>query len=564
MSVTEEKPAEFINTYAPEMIQSTVKKVWKDSENSRGTRPKSIAVRLLADGKEVKTVLLNEENGWTHTTEKNLPKYKEPGKRIDYQWEEAETPEGYVLTAVEKDQETETTTLTNTYPLANLVIVKTFSENVANRPETQNLSFTITGPDPEYRNGKTIRYSEFPNGRYEISDILPGTYAVVENNPYDLIPGYVIVANKSTMSGHDIVTAADDPVKEIKLHNEYEEDTGRIDGPKTASIRIHKVFTGVTDPGDLAYLTFRIMGPDKFDRRVTFSDFTDGWYTLSELPAGQYLVYEMNAATINANWTLLDSSVTSAGSLVGIGQTVTFELENNYEVPTTTAGVTKIWDDAQNLDGSRPASLNVTLSRDGVGYRVVTLSEANNWSAELENLPLLNANGTVINWTWSEGNVEGYVLGSQIRLGNMTVLRNTHTPDLTSVSVTKVWDDNNDSAGLRPATLRVTLSNGRSYTLSEANNWTVTVDNLPKYFNGQEIRYTWTEQTVLGYTSDVRVVDNVTVFTNHYRITPPEPPEQPGQPGRPRVPGTPVYVFEDYNTPLGVEVVINHVGDCFD
>jgi len=195
---------------------------------------------------------------------------------------------------------------------------------------------------------------------------------------------------------------------------------------------------------------------------------------------------------------------------------------------------------------------------------VVTLNEANNWSAELENLPLLNANGTVINWTWSEGNVEGYVLSSQIRLGNMTVLRNTHTPDLTSVSVTKVWDDNNDSAGLRPATLRVTLSNGRSYTLSEANNWTVTVDNLPKYSNGQEIRYTWTEQTVLGYTSDVRVVDNVTVFTNHYRITPPEPPEQPGQPGRPRVPGTPVYVFEDYNTPLGVEVVINHVGDCFD
>ena len=110
-------------------------------------------------------------------------------------------------------------------------------------------------------------------------------------------------------------------------------------------------------------------------------------------------------------------------------------------------------------------------------------------------------------------------------------------------------------------TLRVTLSNGRSYTLNAGNNWTVKVDNLPKYFNGQEIRYTWSEQTVLGYTSEIRVVDNVTVFTNHYRITPPGPPDEPG---RPRVPGTPVYIFEDYNTPLGVEVMINHVGDCFD
>ena len=31
-----------------------------------------------------------------------------------------------------------------------------------------------------------------------------------------------------------------------------------------------------------------------------------------------------------------------------------------------------------------------------------------------------------------------------------------------------------------------------------------------------------------------------------------------------KVPGKPTVVFEDYDTPLGVEVIINHVGDCFD
>ena len=31
-----------------------------------------------------------------------------------------------------------------------------------------------------------------------------------------------------------------------------------------------------------------------------------------------------------------------------------------------------------------------------------------------------------------------------------------------------------------------------------------------------------------------------------------------------RAPGNTFYIFEDYETPLGVEIMINHVGDCFD
>ena len=50
------------------------------------------------------------------------------------------------------------------------------------------------------------------------------------------------------------------------------------------------------------------------------------------------------------------------------------------------------------------------------------------------------------------------------------------------------------------------------------------------------------------------------VFTNT-RWTPPGD-NPPGKP--PKTPGDTWYVFEDYDTPLGVEVVINHVGDCFD
>ena len=51
----------------------------------------------------------------------------------------------------------------------------------------------------------------------------------------------------------------------------------------------------------------------------------------------------------------------------------------------------------------------------------------------------------------------------------------------------------------------------------------------------------------------------VTVFTNK----PWHRPDKPTQGKTPRLPGEEIYI-EEYETPLGVEVIINHVGDCFD
>ena len=125
-------------------------------------------------------------------------------------------------------------------------------------------------------------------------------------------------------------------------------------------------------------------------------------------------------------------------------------------------------------------------------------------------------------------------------------------PELISVSVKKVWDDNNDAYKMRPAVLRVTLSNGMSAVLTESNGWSATIDGLPKYKNGVLVNYTWSEQEVLGYTrSGYSVKDGVTTFTNSYRR-------------RPRNPGEPPIIIEEYGTPLGIDIIINHVGDCFD
>ena len=88
-----------------------------------------------------------------------------------------------------------------------------------------------------------------------------------------------------------------------------------------------------------------------------------------------------------------------------------------------------------------------------------------------------------------------------------------------------------------------------------------TITDLPVYYNGVKIEYTWTEQQVIGYTqTDVTTTGDLTVFTNALWE---RPPLEEGKKA-PKLAGETLMIFEEYDTPLGVEVTINHVGDCFD
>ena len=125
----------------------------------------------------------------------------------------------------------------------------------------------------------------------------------------------------------------------------------------------------------------------------------------------------------------------------------------------------------------------------------------------------------------------------------------------------KVWDDNNDAKKKRPLSIAMKLSNGMIVVLNEQNNWTATINNLPAVVNGKPVTYTWTEQTVLNYTNTGTVTEGtVTTFTN--KLITKNPP--PGKKTPPTEEEKPEEELEDYGTPMGVDVMINHVGDCFD
>lgn len=237
---------------------------------------------------------------------------------------------------------------------------------------------------------------------------------------------------------------------------------------------------------------------------------------------------------------------------------------NTYTPPPvvkeTSVKVSKQWDDMENLDGSRPDSITMTLLADGKEKQTVILNEGNGWTAEVTGLPVTNAQGKTIAYTWKEEDIAGYTGKAEIA-GNETVFTNTHKPELTSVSVRKIWDDNDNEEKIRPIQIVMKLSNGMIAVLNAKNNWTATISDLPVTYKGQKIEYTWTEVEVIGYDKPkIEQNGNITVFTNTIW----KRPDEPEHGKKPKVPGKPTEIFEEYDTPLGVEVMINHVGDCFD
>lgn len=139
-------------------------------------------------------------------------------------------------------------------------------------------------------------------------------------------------------------------------------------------------------------------------------------------------------------------------------------------------------------------------------------------------------------------------------------ITNHYNPETTSISVRKVWNDSGFEM-IRPKDILVKLNNGMCVILNEENGWFGTIAGLPTYVNGEPAVYTWSEPEVMGYTLESMVTEgNVTVITNEVW----QREEEPKMGKTPKVPGNDLTLIDEYDTPLGVEVIINHVGDCFD
>ena len=82
------------NVRAPETIDVSITKKWDDGDSA--TRPTSVTVNLLANGRKFESVVLSADGNWTYTFA-GLDKFA-AGQEIVYTVEEADVPEGYTAT----------------------------------------------------------------------------------------------------------------------------------------------------------------------------------------------------------------------------------------------------------------------------------------------------------------------------------------------------------------------------------------------------------------------------------------------------------------------------------
>ena len=80
-------------------------------------------------------------------------------------------------------------------------------------------------------------------------------------------------------------------------------------------------------------------------------------------------------------------------------------------------------------------------------------------------------------------------------------------PEKISVEGKKIWNDNNDQDGKRPDQIVINLlKNGvkfKSKTVKKDDGWKWKFEELDKYENGKEIKYTITEEAINGYSTEI-------------------------------------------------------------
>ena len=476
------------NSYTPETTTVSGSKTWEDGDNQDGKRPASITVNLLADGQKVNTQTVGEAEGWSYNFT-GLPVYKD-GQRITYTVTEEAVP-GY-------------STNLNGYNITN-----------SYTPEKTEITASKTWNDSDNQDGKrptkiSIKLMKTVGGvKTEVAS-KEVTAADQWQTKFENLPVYENGQKIDYSIEEDDVAGYTKEIKDFTVTNSYTpemikisgqkvwDDADNQDGKRPASVKV-KVKNGDTVVDELEVTAANDW---KFESKA-----------LPKYAAGQEIAYTVTEEAVAEYQTKIDK----------------FTITNSYTPQSTEYAVTKVWDDANNQDGKRPASITVQLysSVNGqepvaVAGKTLTLTvadkaDANTWKASFTNLPQFDK-GQEITYSVKEDDATVAALkekGYSPKVEGQTIT-NSHTPEQVKVSGQKVWDDADDQDGKRPTSITVKVMDGSTIVdtleVTAANGWKFESKDLPKYRNGQEIAYTLKEDAVAQYETKI---DKFTI-TNSY------------------------------------------------
>ena len=547
------------NKHTPETITVKGKKTWEDANNQDGIRPESITIKLLADGEEVKdkTVTASAETDWEYEF-KDVPKYRDQGVEIKYTVKEDEI-EGYTA-KVDKNNNITNTHIPETIDIKGTKKWDDADNQDGKRPNKITIKVFANGKE---LTDKKITVIADDKWEYEIKDLpkneagKPIKYTVEE----EAITGYSI-----NVEGYDI-TNSHEPEKIDISGTKTWDDADNQDGKRPDSITVKLVANKevketktVTAENNWSY---EFKGVDKYanGKEIKYSieedevnDYTlstDG-YNLKNTHKPETIVVEgtkkwddaddqdgkrpkqvtvklsadgkeikTETVTAESKWKykfenlpkykegkIIEYTIDEADVKDYTKEIKGYDIINHHEPEKTSISGTKTWDDNDDQDGVRPDSIRVKLFGDGEEVETRKVTKENDWKYEFKDLPKYKK-GVEIKYTIDEVDVKDYT--KEVKGYDVT---NTHTPEKTEVSGTKIWEDEDNQDGIRPEKIKVILlADGQEKETQEVtakDEWTYTFKDLDKYSKGKEIKYTIKEEEVKGYTSKVDKDNNIT------------------------------------------------------
>ncbi|MDO4940837.1 MAG: Cna B-type domain-containing protein, partial [Erysipelotrichaceae bacterium] len=501
---------------------------WDDSDDQDGLRPDSVTVRLYkivgdeSSGFVGEPIIVSSENDWTYIKE-DLPAY-EDGKQIVYKFVELSDgkelvvedhlDDNYDLKSYEYEtkENTDISIITNNHEseTVSLKVIKVWDDdNDSNgyRPESINVQLYL---DDKAIEGKTIQL--------DASNNWTGTFTGLTKD------------NKYTVKEVDVPNRYIDRYSlndnEITITNTY------ITKEKT-SITVNKIWDDKNDNDGYRpdFVNVTLYADGLATLHTCILDANNNWiYTFEDLP-----VYDFDNELIKYS---VVEDVVEHYDVTYKQDGTTISITNIHTPETKKASVTIIWNDGGDDTVTIPEEVTVKLYKtvDGetefVGEPIIVKADED-WTKVVEDLPAYE-NGKEVTYSFTEfdENIENelltpedkfnddFVLDSYNTNNDHTDIINIHNTDTTHITVNKIWNDNNDSDGIRPTSINVQLladgeAHGEVITLSDNNHWSYTYTNLPKKNSENDIVYTIKEiSEIEGYTTSYSD-DTFTITNTH-------------------------------------------------
>ena len=490
------------NKHEPEKRAIEGQKIWNDNNNQDGKRPTSIKVKLY---KKVgnnnpeyvteKVVTEGADKAWKWKFE-NLDKY-ENKQEIEYTVEEEAVGEGYV--GIVTGSMAAGFKITNSRtPEKTFVEGEKTWDDVNNqdgkRPTTITVKLYKKVGDKEKEEVTTqeVKADDQGNWKYKF-DNLPkyeGGKLIEYSVEEKAVDGYT-----TTINGTNI-TNKYTPEKTFVEGTKTWDDANNQDGKRPTTITV-KLYKKVGDKEKEEVTTQEVKADDQGNWKYKFEN-------LPKYEGGKEIKYSVKEVAVKDYTTEINN----------------FNITNKHTPEKTFVEGTKTWDDANNQDGKRPTKIKVILNKKVGGGQPSKVAEkevtqADGWKWRFENLDKYEK-GQKIEYVVTEEPVKDYTTEiNKVEKEDGRVefnIINKHIPEKVLVSGTKTWIDNNNAVGKRPGSIKVILNktvDGKTTKVAEKevtakDNWNYAFNDLPKYENGKEIKYSIDEVDVPGYKKTIK------------------------------------------------------------